>query len=76
MGQAKEIKAEDMCQGNWEDYIKAYFWFSIRANGPAGEDKKNSAEILDILTGLMTDKQLAEGKRLLKEWRTKHKTGN
>ena len=54
-----------------KDYVQAYLWFNLAANGPAGKDQRKAAEFLDLLSKYMTAQQLEEGKRLVREWNPK-----
>jgi len=54
-------------QGVAQDYIKAHMWFSLSAEGGDAKARKN----LDVVAKHMSPSQIAEAKRLAKEWKPK-----
>ena len=52
------------------DYVRAYMWYSIASAHPTGVPQKDVAtENLDEIAGRMTSAQIAEAKKLAREWR-------
>ena len=51
-----------------EDYVQAYLWFDLAANDPEGENKREVATILKMLSEIMTVQQMDEAKRLVLKW--------
>jgi len=54
-----------------EDDVLAYMW----ANLGAAQGNENAAELKDLLVGLMTRAQIAEGQRMSSEWIEAHPPG-
>jgi TPR repeat protein len=61
-------------QGVPQDYILAHMWFNLAASRfPAseGEKREQAVKDRDIVTSKMTLAQIAEAKRLAREWKPK-----
>ena len=56
-----------------EDQVQAYLWLSLAAAN-RGEGQERRAKSRDALASKLTADQLAEGKRLVTEWKPKAKT--
>ena len=56
-----------------EDHVQAYLWLSLSA-ASRGEGQERRAKSRDDVASKLTADQLAEGKRLVTEWKPKAKT--
>jgi hypothetical protein len=53
-----------------QDYVRAYMWYSVAADDPTGDAQKDVAAVnRDEIAGRMTSAQIAEAKKLVKEWK-------
>ena len=56
------------------DYVRAYMWYNIASAHRTGDPQKDvAAESLDEIAGRMTSAQIAEAKKLAREWKPKDK---
>jgi hypothetical protein len=54
------------------DYVRAYMWYNIASAHRTGDPQKDvAAENLDGIAGRMTSAQIAEAKKLAREWKPK-----
>jgi TPR repeat protein len=67
-GQFKVGSQHALGEGVAKDYMAAYMWWSLSAGG--GDE--TAAEMLTHLKRRMSPAQVAEGKRLAREWQEKH----
>jgi len=52
------------------DDVRAYMWYNIASAHPTGDPHKDvAAENLDAIAGRMTSTQIAEAKKLAREWK-------
>jgi TPR repeat protein len=61
-------------QGVPQDLVEAHKWFSLAASGdPAtdAESRQDAARNRDLVAGKMTPEQIAEARKLAREWRPK-----
>jgi TPR repeat protein len=50
-----------------QDYVTAYMWLNLAAaRSPAGET--NAVEARDLIAGMLTKAQIAEGQKLERQW--------
>ena len=57
-----------------QDYVQAHMWYNLAASRlPPGTDRDGAVKNRDILSAWMTPVQLAEAKRLAREWMEKQK---
>jgi hypothetical protein len=62
-----------MGRGIPQDYVQAHMWYNLAASRlPPGTDRDGAVKNRDILSAWMTPVQLAEAKRLAREWMEKH----
>jgi hypothetical protein len=55
--------------GVTQDYVRAYMWYNIAAANSTGDAYKDvAAENRDEIGGRMTSAQIAEAKKLAREW--------
>ena len=55
-------------------YVRAYMWISLAASRfPPGADRDRAINGRDVVANWMTPGQIAEAKRLAREWKPKHK---
>jgi TPR repeat protein len=60
--------------GVTRDDVRAYMWYHLAAAHPVGDEwRDQAAEHRDELAGLMTSAQIAEAKKLAREWKPKGK---
>ena len=57
-----------------QDYVQAYMWSSVAASKASNSpDRARAAQIRDIVAREMTPDQLAEAKKLTRDWKPKRK---
>jgi hypothetical protein len=54
-------------KGVEQDYVQAYMWLNLAAS----QGIKNATEVLDFVAGKMTLEQIAQAKKLAREWKPK-----
>jgi len=54
-------------KGVQRDYVKAYKWLSLSA----AQERKDAAELRELISPQMTPAQIAEAQRLAREWKPK-----
>ena len=60
-----------------QNYVQAYMWVDLAASRfppSAREDRDEAASNRDVVASKMTREQLAEAKKLLREWKPKGPT--
>ena len=63
----------DKGEGVPQDYVQAHMWFNLAAlRLPPGTDHAKAVKNRDAIAKLMTPAQIAEAKRLAREWTEKH----
>jgi len=55
-----------------QDDVQAHMWFNLVASRLTGTRREEAVESRNIVAGLMTPDQLAEARRLAREWDTAH----
>jgi TPR repeat protein len=56
--------------GVTQDYVRAYMWYNVAAANSTGDAHKDvAAKNRDEIAGRMTSAQIAEAKKLVKEWK-------
>jgi len=58
-------------QGVPRDYVDAHKWFNLSASRSQGQSHKNSVHNRDKIEKRITPAQLAEAKKLAREWKPK-----
>jgi uncharacterized protein len=56
-------------KGVHQDYVQALTWYEIAISRSTGGDRDTIAEMRDNLVQRMTAEQIAEGRRLARQWR-------
>jgi TPR repeat protein len=52
-----------------QDFTLAYMWYSLAASGPKTDSSRISIAVRDEMAKLMTSKQIAKAKKLIREWK-------
>lgn len=60
-------------KGVKQDLVQAYMWYELATERTTGGDRGTIAEMRDDLAAKMTTQQLAEAKKLAREWKPKAK---
>ncbi len=61
----------DMGQGVLQDYVQAHKWYNIAAFRMSGETRDRAVKHRDDIAAKMTPAQIAEARRLTREWKPK-----
>ena len=56
-----------------QDYVRAYAWYDLAASRFSGFDR--AVKYRNLVAAEMTPAQIAEAKKLAREWKEKHKSG-
>ena len=54
-----------------KNYVLAHMWFNLAASQATGDDRQISVKLRDAIEKEMTREQVAEAKRLAREWKPK-----
>ena len=58
-------------EGVTQDYVLAHMWYNLATSQLSGEDRETAVRNRDIIAEKMTSEQLAEARRLAREWKPK-----
>ena len=58
-------------EGVPQDLVQAHMWYNLAASQLTGEDRENAVKNRDRVSKKMTSEQLAEARRLAREWKPK-----
>ena len=58
-------------KGVTKDFVLAHMWFNLAASQATGDDRQISVKLRDAIEKEMTREQVAEAKRLAREWKPK-----
>ena len=58
-------------EGVTQDYVLAHMWYNLATSQLSGEDRETAVRNRDIIAEKMISEQLAEARRLAREWEPK-----